>query len=227
MKTGILFLAVLLLSIQQTMAQLPMELTPPPTTKDKPGPYRINAYVGYVFDDKISHYGDPTSYYTGTIQGGLQWGISGEYLLEDYLGISLSYSRQDTKADMIAYENTERQVNLDMGISYVLVGLNGYWPIRHFPVVPYGGAGIGFAFIGIDNPANGWRDSGSKLAWGVRGGTNITLAHRFAIKLQGHLLSAVYASGGALFFGDTPNGGLSAYTTIFQFGLGGGLVVTF
>ena len=52
-------------------------------------------------------------------------------------------------------------------------------------------------------------------------------AIKVAIKLQGQLMSAVQSAGGGLYFGTGGAGaGVSTYSSMYQFGLGGGLVIS-
>ena len=60
--------------------------------------------------------------------------------------------------------------------------------------------------------------------WGVHAGANIWASDKIAIKIQGQLLSAVQAVGGSLYFGTGGAGaGVSTYSSMLQFGIGGGL----
>jgi hypothetical protein len=74
-------------------------------------------------------------------------------------------------------------------------------------------------------------DSETKFAWGLRGGANIYPAGdagKVGIKLQAALLSAVQGAGGGLYFGTGGAGaGVTTYSSMLQFTLGGGLVFKF
>ena len=60
--------------------------------------WRLNGYAFYVFDDKVDNYATSTSYYSTTLKGGLVWGGSLEYMLQNAYGVEFKYLRQDTKA---------------------------------------------------------------------------------------------------------------------------------
>jgi hypothetical protein len=82
----------------------------------------------------------------------------------------------------------------------------------------------GVAISDIDNPENGNSSSATKFAWGLRLGANIWATEKVGVKLQAQLFSAVQSAGGGFYFGTGGSGvGLSTYSTIYQFGLGGGL----
>jgi hypothetical protein len=88
----------------------------------------------------------------------------------------------------------------------------------------FGGGMLGAAFINVDNPDNNTSNSATKFAWGLRLGANIWASEKVAIKLQGQLMSAVQGAGGGLYFGTGGAGaGVSTYSSMLQFGLGGGL----
>jgi hypothetical protein len=74
-------------------------------------------------------------------------------------------------------------------------------------------------------------DNAAKFAWGVRGGANLYPGGdkaRVGLKLQVGLVSPVQAVGGGLFFGTGGAGaGITTFSTMTQFALGGGLVFRF
>ncbi|WP_276483930.1 outer membrane protein [Paraflavitalea pollutisoli] len=216
MKRLIMGLALLLLLTQQLTAQT------------KTAKYRINAYAGYVFDDGVDSYYDAFNYYDGTIKGGFQWGLGAEYLVHPYYGIELSYYRQDTDAPMTYYQNGIKNTNFDLGISWILLGVNRYFKLDAPMITPYIGGGVGVAIVDIENPNTNYSDNATKFAWNFRGGTNINLSSRVAFKVQAQLMSAVQGAGGGLYFGTGGVGaGLSTYSTVLQFGFHGGLALSF
>jgi len=88
----------------------------------------------------------------------------------------------------------------------------------------FGGGMLGAAFINVDNPDNGNSNNATKFAWGLRLGANIWASERVAIKLKADVLSAVQGAGGGLYFGTGGGGvGVSTYSSMYQFGLGGGI----
>jgi hypothetical protein len=88
---------------------------------------------------------------------------------------------------------------------------------------PYGGFMLGMATINSTNDSLG-SGSATKFAWGLRLGTNIWASEKVGIKLQMQLLSIPQGAGGGIYFGTGGVGaGVSTYSTMLQFALGGGL----
>jgi len=88
----------------------------------------------------------------------------------------------------------------------------------------FGGMGLGVALINTENRANGKTASSTNFAWQLRGGGNIWLSEKIAIKLNAQLQSAVQSVGGGFYIGTGGTGaGVSSYSSLLQFGLGGGL----
>jgi hypothetical protein len=186
---------------------------------------RINGYAGYVFDDKFDNYYSFDSYMRGTIKGGLQWGIGLEYEVHPEYGIELLYYRQDTEAPVFYYNNGDIDRVIDLGLNYIMLGGVRYMPISD-AFEGYGGFMAGVAIYDNKKPLAGEDHSSTKFAWGVRLGGNYWISDRFGIKLQTQLLSAVQAFGGGFYFGSGGGGaGVTGYSTLWQFGLGGGVVI--
>jgi opacity protein-like surface antigen len=185
---------------------------------------RLNAYSAYVFDDRVDSYYDPTNYYDGKIKGGFQWGIGLEYMLYETKGIELRYFRQDTKAPMNYYLDGIQYTEFDLGLNYILLGGSNYFKLTNEMVEPYLGAGIGMAIFSIKNPESGRSSSAEKFAWNIKAGTNIWVTDRVGIKLHAEVISAVQAAGGGFYFGTGGSGaGISTYSSMYQWSLGGGL----
>lgn len=187
----------------------------------------LNLYGAYVFDDKFDSYYDPGSYYEGKIKGGFQWGAGIEFSPREDFGVELLYLRQDTNAPTYYAGGGfvgERQTDFDLTLDYLMLG-----GLRYFGTSPkvqgYGGLMAGVVFAGIEDPDSGREDSTSKFAWGARLGCNIWGSEKVGLKLQAQLVSATQSMGGGFYFGTGGAGaGLSSYSTIYQFSLGGGLV---
>jgi hypothetical protein len=185
----------------------------------------LNLYSSYVFDDKVDSYYDPSNYYNGTIKGGYSWGAGLEFLAAPTKGIELKYLHRTTTAPMEYYKNSVQHANFDVGLNYILIGGNNYFKTGG-KVEPYAGADIGLALIYITNPNSGSENNTTKFAWDIKLGTNIWFNEKIALKLQADLLSAVQSAGGGLYFGTGGAGaGISTYSTMYQWGLGGGIVL--
>ena len=188
---------------------------------------RLNAYTGYVFDDKVNSYYSATSYYDGQIKGGFRWGGGLEYMLEN-VGIELCYLRQDTKASLNYWDVIQRHGDFDLGANWLLLGANGYKKTANGKFEPYGGGKLGVCFFDVKNPNNGNSGNGTKFAWMLQLGSNIWFNESIGLKVQADLISAVQSVGGSVYFGTGGGGaGVASYSTMLQFGLGGGLVFRF
>jgi hypothetical protein len=186
---------------------------------------RLNGYAAYVFDNSFDTYYTSNTYLEGTINGGFQWGVGLEFLPSENYGIELVYYRQDTKAP-IRYDYgigvADREV--DLGINYIMAGGVRYMNTANDKLQPYGGLLLGAAIFSNKNPQGDEEDGYTKFAWGARLGVNIWVSEKVGLKLQTQLLSAVQGFGGGLSLGTGGAGaGVSTYSTLLQFGLGGGL----
>jgi hypothetical protein len=186
---------------------------------------RLNAYSSYVFDDQVDSYYDQTDYYNGTIKGGYQWGAGLEYMVRPNYGVELMYLRQDTKAPLNYYNNGVKFANFDLGINYIMLAGNRYFSKPGGMVEGFAGGMLGVDVTSVKNPTNGNSTTKTFFSWGFRGGANIWASEKVGIKLQAQLLSAVQSVGGGFYFGTGGAGaGVSTLSSMYQFGLGGGLV---
>lgn len=185
---------------------------------------RLNGYSAYVFDDRVDSYYDASNYYDGKIEGGYQWGVGIEYMVHETKGIELKYLRHDAIAPMNYYYDGVKSKEFELGLNYILIGGSNYFKTAGGVVEPYAGLGIGMAIINIKNPEPGTDSSKEKFAWNVKAGTNIWVTDRVGIKLQAELISAVQSAGGGFYFGSGGSGaGISTYSSMYQWSLGGGL----
>ncbi len=135
------------------------------------------------------------------------------------------YQRIDTHAPMTYYKNGVKNTNFDFANNFIMLASNRYFRKPGGKVEGFGGGMLGVDIINLKNPDNGNSSSTTKFAWGLRGGCNIWATESFGIKLQAQLLSAVQAAGGGFFFGTGgASAGVATYSTMYQFGLGGGVV---
>jgi len=187
---------------------------------------RLNGYANYAFDDNhVDSYYSNTSYFEGSIEGGLLYGGGLEVMLHEAYGLEFTYLRLDSKAPMEYYLNGVEFTNFDLATNYIMVGGNRYAQMNP-KVEPYGGMLLGMAIFNIENPDNQKSTSSTKFAWGIKAGVNIWASEKVGIKMQASLLSAVQAVGGSVYFGTGGGGaGVSGFSTFYQFVLGGGLVI--
>jgi hypothetical protein len=187
---------------------------------------RLNGYTNYVFDDQFNSYYDPYNYYEGKIKGGFQWGAGVEYMINPNYCIELMYLNQATTAP-VTYQGgigfNVKNETFDVNFNSILLGVDGHFVKPGSKVEGYAGFFGGVAIIDIDNPATSRSESTSEFAWLGRLGCNIWPGGKVGIKLQAQIYSVAQAVGGGFYFGGGAGVGLSSYSTIFQFGLGGGL----
>jgi hypothetical protein len=131
--------------------------------------------------------------------------------------------RLDTHAPITYYSNGQQFTEFDVATNYILLGGNRYFPLGG-KIEPYAGAQLGMAIFNVMNPDNGKSDNAVKFAWGLKAGLNIWATDKVGLKLQTGLLSAVQGVGGGFYFGTGGSGAsVNAYSTFYQFYIGGGL----
>jgi hypothetical protein len=187
----------------------------------------INLYGAYVFDDKFDSYYSSSSYYEGKIKGGLQWGGGIEYMVQPEYGVELLYLRQSTNAPTTYATSivTAGETDFDLGLNYILLAGSRRAPSSSGKLEGFGGLMLGMVIADLKDPDSGRTASATKFAWGLRIGGIAWASEAVGIKLQAQLLSAVQSAGGGFYFGTGGAGaGVTSYSTIYQFSLGGGLV---
>lgn len=190
---------------------------------------RLNTYAGYVFQDKVDSYYSSSSYYEGKIEENLRWGLGIEYKVDETKAFELQYLRQDTNVPITFLDDYFGEdlnyAEFDLSMNWIM--LNGTNHIKVSETVePFIGGGIGMAIFDVKNPDNGNTDGGTKFAWAIRGGSNFWVTEKVAIRVQANLMSAVQSVGGGIYFGTGGGGaGVSTYSTMYQFGFEGGIVI--
>ena len=188
----------------------------------------LNAYGNYVFDNSFDARFEFDQYYDGKMKGGFLWGVGAEYRMYPETGIELSYYRQDTNAPTTYFLLPDglQFTDFDLGINYIMVGGNRHAMLGSGNIEAQGGLMAGVMFAKATNPENGNDNNVTKFAWGVKGGLTFWASERAGIMVHAQLLSAVQGVGGGLYFGTGGAGaGVSTYSTLYQFGFGGGLAI--
>ena len=203
---------------------------PPPPQQPAESKMQLNLYGMYIFDDHVEGSGDGGYYFSGVVKGGFQGGIGLQFNLRDNYGIELLYMRQDTHVDFDRFEipnHDPETPNPKLTANYVM--LAGVKTVKTGKKAePYGGFMLGANFLNVDADGDVQGGSATKFAWGLRLGTNIWASERIGIKLQAQLLSSVQGVGGGIYLGTGGAGaGVSTYSSVLQFGLGGGLTFRF
>jgi hypothetical protein len=203
-KTAIILPAVLLLAIH-SFAQTSVELIPA---------------AGYTFASRTDFYND-----YGRIAGGLNLGGSIKFNINRSTGIEVLYSHMSTTSGIYQYGPDRTQLaGGNLNLDYIMLGPVQSFNIPNSTVRPFIGALLGAAIFTPD--ANSGNSSDTRFAMGFQLGTNIYVSPRVGIQLKAQLLSPVDGAGGGFYFSNYGSGGgLNTYSSIYQFSLGGGLII--
>lgn len=191
------------------------------------GLMRVNLYGSYAFEDSFDSYYDYGNYYQGQLQDGFQYGMGVEFQVKPNSYVELLYLREDTSAPTQYYNGGlyDKFADFDVAMNYILLAGNKSFRKSGSMVEGFGGLMAGMVVIGVDNPASNYSETATKFAWGVKGGMIVWASKKVGVKLQAQMLSATQSVGGGVFFGTGGVGaGVSAYSSLYQFSLGGGLV---
>ncbi len=188
---------------------------------------RLNFYSAYVFDDGFNDYTSANNYFNGKVKGGYQVGGSIEYLPTPMNGVELLYLYKGSDApvnfnfsNLTSAKNETFKVNLN----YIMLSGNHYLLSSNKKVEGFGGLMAGVVINNVKT-SSGSSSSNTNFAWGAKLGSNIWASHKVGIKLQAQILAATRATGGDLYFSYWGPVEVPDYTTLWQFGLGGGLTV--
>jgi hypothetical protein len=187
----------------------------------------FNLYSAYAFDDKVDSYSNANNYFRGKLNGGFLWGGGIEYKLDEDYGVEILYQRLDSEAPMIFANDSPQPKSkvFDYGLNYVMLGANRYALLADGKIEPYGGLLGGLAIFSVKNPEPGGSSTITKFAWGGRLGVTLWATEKIGIRFQTQINSAAQSIGGGAYFGTGGSGAaVSSYSSMLQFGLGGGLV---
>jgi hypothetical protein len=188
---------------------------------------RLNLYAAYAFDDKVDSYYSSTDYYEGTIKGGLQWGAGIEFSPRPDYAAELMYLRQDTHVPM-RYQTgigSVQNQDLDLNLNYILLsaGRTITAPSNE-NIEGFGNILLGAGFGNVTNGST--ERSATKFSWGLRLGANVFASESVGIKLHVLMLSLVQGAGGGFYFGTGGTGvGVSTYSSMYQFAVGGAIIL--
>jgi hypothetical protein len=187
---------------------------------------RLNLYGSYVLDDGFSFYNSSTDYYNGKLKAGAQWGAGIEYQADPSVGGELMYFYKKSEAPSnfkfgtLAAEKTE---TFDVTQHYIMFGFNSHRMSASKKAEGYAGLLLGMVITDVTAPSTGNSSSNSNFAWGAKLGSDIWMSDKVGIKLQAQVLSSTRSYGGDLYYGYWGPVAVPDYTTVWQFGLGGGL----
>jgi len=187
---------------------------------------RLNGYAAYVFNDGFDEANDVNTYYKGQVDGGLQWGGGLEFFTNPYYSLELMYLNKSTTAPVdfrVGATSQAKHEDFDVSLNYILLAGNRFKPMSNGKVEGFGGLMMGVVISDVKAPSTGESGSNTNFAWGGRLGANIWLSDRIGLRLTTQILSATKATGGDLYFSYYGPVVLEDYTTLWQYGLGGGL----
>lgn len=189
---------------------------------------RLNLYSGYVFDDAVDSRYDAFNYYNGKVKGAYQWGAGFELMAAPKTGVELSFQRMKTTAPLNYYNVGMQSTAFDLTMNHLMLGVNRYFRSEGSMAEFYTGAQVGMLSMPWRNPNKLSSGSMEKLAWGLKAGLNIWPMSNVGIKLQALMQSAYQVIGDGLYNGTgTSKSGITSSTSLYQFGIGGGLIFRF
>ncbi len=172
-------------------------------------------FGGYTFKNTINY-----SNAKAVLGDGFQWGGGFEVALDDTKAVELIYQRQDPTASVRYYVGTTDAESVEVGVNYIMAGGTHYFPLNEV-ISGFGTVDLGAA---IFDPKDSGYETITRFAWGLRGGLRVTTSERVSLRIHAQLLSPVQGFGGGLWFGSGgASAGVSTYSTIYQFNLGGSL----
>ena len=174
----------------------------------------ITGYGGYVFGDKVN-FGNADA----NIKASGVWGVSIEGMNPYGNALELVYHYQSTDVPVTTYPggNVINNGKSSAVLSYVLLNFERYVHVGE-KVMPYGGLGLG-VLITSPQSSSGY----SYFAWDLKAGAKIKTNGKLGFKIQALLLSSTAATGTAWYNGYI----YSTYSTLWQFGLEGGITFDF
>ncbi|MEJ2005522.1 MAG: hypothetical protein P8X57_11280 [Cyclobacteriaceae bacterium] len=179
------------------------------------GSITILTFGGYTFEDKLDFY---KGY--GKVGDGFQWGVGLEIGLGPYNAVEFNYQQLPTTGYLVEYLGGFEESG-DVNFNYYLVGGTRYLPINDM-LSGFFSMDAGLAVISPQSSSE--FSNTTKFAWGLRTGLRLLPAERVSLRIHAQLLSPVQAAGGSFYFGTGgPGAGVSTYSTIYQFNLGGSI----
>lgn len=176
---------------------------------------RLNGYGGYTFADKMSFSGYP-GYDQARINESSHFGGGLEFEIRPRKSVEIYYQTQSTTGSLLG---TLTEYKTDVKVEYLMAGGMGY--AGNEKVQGFGGLMLGAAFLSSETV------NATKFGIGGRLGVLILANDRIGIRLGAQVLSVVQGAGGGFYFGTGGAGaGVSTYSSIYQFGLFGGIALS-
>jgi hypothetical protein len=176
----------------------------------------VTPFGGYVFGGSMS--GTSANVH---INGAAQYGGIISIGVSRVMDVDLLYNRSDTKADLDSYYVLQGyKPQIPLSINYMHIGFTKNFRINP-TVSPFVGFNLGACLF---YPKADYQD-----AWffsvGMNAGAKVYFSKRVGLRLQAQGLVPIQGSGFSFFVGSGGSGGgVSMYSTLFQFGFTGGLI---
>jgi hypothetical protein len=177
----------------------------------------ITPFGGYVFAGTMN-----TSNGTVRFKDNAQYGGMLSIRVSRVIDLDLIYNRSDTKAELTyltLYNNLYYQ-EVPLSINYMHIGFTKNFRINPH-VSPFLGFNLGTClFAPTKDYADAWF-----FSMGINAGAKVYFGKRLGIRLQAQGMMPIQGSGYSFFVGSGGSGGgVSLYSTLFQFGFTGGLI---
>ena len=190
----------------------------------------LTPYVGYMWGGK-------ERYANGEfrIDGGLTYGLMAGKEIRPGTVVEFSWNALNTKGRTVLWNDVGDDEDIDVNVNYFLIQGQQLWETGSDVVEPFGMLGVGAAwFSGTKNSGVGAGNTDDVWSFAMSLGLGLKahLSDRIAIRAQGRLLMPL-AFGGLGFGcgigtgGGGCGGGVTAYSTLLQGDVGGGLVIRF
>lgn len=187
---------------------------------------KLNAQVtltpmaGYTFDETFDVDGGSAHVSDGFTYGGILG-----FIVNPHYTLELTYSRQEAigKYNYYGYYGNISDNNIPISINYMQIGGCRLQPLgASGKAEGFGGMNVGAVLVAPSE--NSYTDAW-RFAVGFKLGVNIWASDKIGIRLQSNLQMPVQYFGGSIYVGTGGSGvGVSAVSTITQFGFTGGLI---
>jgi hypothetical protein len=205
MRKIILILPVFLLLAARSFAQTYVELIP---------------QVGYSFPARNDFYN-----VYGRVAGGLNLGGAINFNVNRSFGFEVLYNHVSSSSGLYdyGYDGGSKLIGGNLNQDYIMGGFVFSGTIPNSTVRPFLGLLAGADILTPQAGSN--YSSEGHFAVGLQVGTNIYVSPRVGIQLKAQFLSPVGAAGDAYYYNNYYGGGLNPNQSIYQFTLGGGLII--
>ncbi len=176
----------------------------------------LTPFGGFVFAGNMH-----TDYGEVHLRENAQYGGMISIPISRVMDVDLIYNRSDTKAELSYYTigNHLRYLDVPLSINYMHVGFTRNFHLNP-KVSPFVGFNLGACLFAPKDYPDDWF-----FSLGLQAGAKIYFSKRVGLRLQAQGMVPVQGAGLSMFIGSGgPSGGVSVYSTLFQFGFNGGLI---